>query len=562
MKPIWPETVRIAALALLSAAVPTASGAAPAIEVLSNRPDLISAGDVLIEVVLPEGAPPTVGGPARRRRARTATCGLDADGRYLARVTGLDLGANVLTVQLAGGAEASATIVNHPNGGPVFSGPQIQPWTCQAGAVDAQCNQPAEYTLLYKSTDPTQTGLLPYDPANPPTDVATTTTDEGVTVPFIVRQERGYQDRDEYKILTLFQPGQPWEPWAPQEQWNHKVLVTHGGGCGGDYSPGGAPLEDYAGTIPANPAFPQSYIVALGRGFAVMSTALDNNGHNCNIAVQAESLMMAKERLIEQYGPLRYTIGTGCSGGSLVQQQVSNAYPGIYQGLLTTCAYPDTFSAGAQFADYHMLRTYFEDPSKWGLGVVWSPTQFADVEGHISHANAIAADELLFKAATNPEGTCVSAGQVYDSETNPGGVRCGILDYLKTILGPRPPEVWSANETLVGHGFGGSFIDNVGIQYGLEALQQLKITPAQFVDLNVKIGGLDIDIQPSAERIAADSPALTNAYRSGSINDGSHLDSFPIINSTVPTRASPTTRSTPGGCAGASTASTAITTTT
>jgi hypothetical protein len=102
-------------------------------------------------------------------------------------------------------------------------------------------------------------------------------------------------------------------------------------------------------------------------------------------------------------------------------------------------------------------------------------------------------------------------------------VRCGILDYLMNILGPRPPEVWSPNETLVGRGFGGSFIDNVGIQYGLEALQQLKITPAQFVDLNVKIGGLNIDIEPSAERIRADTPALTNAYRSGSVNDGSHL---------------------------------------
>ena len=50
-------------------------------------------------------------------------------------------------------------------------------------------------------------------------------------------------------------------------------------------------------------------------------------------------------------------------------------------------------------------------------------------------------------------------------------MRCGILDYLINVLGPRPPEVWSANEQLVGRGFGGSFIDNVGIQYGLEALR-------------------------------------------------------------------------------------------
>jgi hypothetical protein len=528
------HTARITALALLFAALPVASHAAPAIEVLSNRADLVSGDDVLIEVVLPPATPPASvvllvnGSPA------SAVSGVDAHGRLLVRISNLVLGANAIAAQLPGGAEASAQVVNHPNGGPVFSGPQIQPWTCQAGALDAQCNQPAEYTYLYKSTDPLQNGLSAYDPHSPPTDVASTTTDHGVTVPFIVRQERGYQDRDEYKILTLFQPGQPWQPWAAQPQWNHKVLVTHGGGCGGDYSPGDAPLEDYAGTIPAVPTVEQSYVAALGRGFAVMSTALDNNGHNCNIAVQAESLMMAKERLVEQYGEIRYTIGTGCSGGALVQQQVANAYPGIYQGLLTTCAYPDTFSAGAQFADYHMLRTYFEDPSQWGLGVAWLPTQMADVEGHLSHLNAIAADELLFKGATDPEGTCVAAHLVYDSETHPGGVRCGILDYLINILGPRPPEVWSENEVLLGRGFGGSFIDNVGIQYGLEALRQLRITPAQFVDLNVKIGGLDIDIQPSSTRIRADTPALTNAYRSGSINDGRHLTAVPIINSTGP----------------------------
>jgi len=31
------------------------------------------------------------------------------------------------------------TIVNHPNGGPVFSGPQVQPWVCaNPAATDDQ----------------------------------------------------------------------------------------------------------------------------------------------------------------------------------------------------------------------------------------------------------------------------------------------------------------------------------------------------------------------------------------------------------------------------------------
>src|SRR5205085_10465635 len=118
---------------------------------------------------------------------------------------------------------------------------------------------------------------------------------------------------------------------------------------------------------------------ALGRGFAVMSTALDNSGHNCNVVTQAESLVMAKERLAEQYGSIRYTIGTGCSGGSLAQQHIANAYPGIYQGILPQCSFPDAWSTGQQLSAYHLLRLYLADPSKWEPAVTWNPAPIAAV---------------------------------------------------------------------------------------------------------------------------------------------------------------------------------------
>ena len=501
------------------------------IKVLSNRADLISGGDALVEVELAPGTKAAalvmkVGG-----RDVTSHFALRPNGRYMGRVSGLALGVNTLTARV-GGATRSVVINNHPNGGPIFSGPQIRPWRCQDTAVDAQCNQPAEYTYLYKSTDPRVSTLQPYDPSAPPADVATTTTDEGVTMPFVVRQERGYQDRDEYKILTLFKPGEPWEPWTPQEQWNHKLLITHGGGCGTAHSPGGAPLKDYSGTFPDNPAMTDSYIVALGKGFAVLSTALDNLGHNCNVVPAAESLLIAKERLVEQYGELRYTIGTGCSGGSITQAMVANAYPGIYQGLLTTCAYPDVASTAIQFFDLHMLRLYFEDPSKWGAGVVWTPQQMADVEGHASHVNAVTTDELFFKALTDPGAGCSGIGDAerYHAQNNPGGVRCGLLDYLINLLGPRAPHVWSANEKTIGRGFAGTFMDNVGVQYGFEALRSGLITPAQFVDLNAKIGGLDIDGKFQPQRTVADQPAVANIYRSSELNETNNLNRVAIIN--------------------------------
>jgi hypothetical protein len=42
-------------------------------------------------------------------------------------------------------------------------------------------------------------------------------------------------------------------------------------------------------------------------------------------------------------------------------------------------------------------------------------------------------------------------------------------------------------------------------------LAQGQITPAQFVDLNQKIGGLDVGMNPTAGRIAATESALANA---------------------------------------------------
>ncbi len=508
------------------------------IEVVSTRADLVTAGDALVSVPLPDGLDP--------RLVRVSVGGQDVTERFAVRpngelqglLTGLDVGESTVRADAPGYA-GERVLTNHPNGGPVLSGPQHEPYRCQPTAVDSQCNEPASYSLLYRSTDQTKRGLQPYDADNPPDDVATTTTDEGVTVPFVVRREDGYQARDRYAILTLFRPGEEWEPWAPQEQWNGKVLATHGGGCGASYAPGSPRLADYSGTFADLPAgYEDSYVTALGRGFAVMSTALNNTGHNCNLVTQAESMMMAKERLVEQYGPIRYTVGTGCSGGSIAQHTIANAYPGIYQGLVTTCSYPDVLTAGAQFADYHLLRRYFEDPSRWGPGILWEPNQMARVEGHATHLNAVTADEGLFKEAIDPESPCSGTADTvpgdpstrFDSETNPAGVRCSILDMMVNPLGTRPEPVWGPQEQEAGQGFPGVPFANAGVQYGLGALRDGLITPAQFVDLNAAVGGLDINADLVDERMSGDPEAIANVYRTGLVNEADHLDEVAMIN--------------------------------
>src|SRR5204862_355122 len=73
-------------------------------------------------------------------------------------------------------------------------------------------------------------------------------------------------------------------------------------------------------------------------------------------------------------------------------------------------------------------------------------------------------------------------------------------DYQINIWGQQDRSEWGPVERKIGHGFARRAVDNVGVQYGLEALKAGKISPAQFADLNAKAGGLDIDGHPEPQR--------------------------------------------------------------
>jgi hypothetical protein len=498
------------------------------ITTVADRADLISGTSTLVSITVPAGDRYSRLKVTLGKRSVNREFAMRANGSFEGLLTGLKLGRNVLSAVLPNGDGARITITDHPIGGPVFSGPQIEPWTCEAGAIDKKCDQAPKVQYLYKSTNPSASGLQPYNPADPPSDIATTTTDTGVTVPFIVREETGYEDRDEYRIEYLYQPGKPWQPWAAQPQYAHKLLIQGGFDCITAFEPQ-TPLfaDDNGGDVPATAANPDSSTVALGLGFAVMGVTLDDSQYDCNPALQAESLVIAKEHLVDELGPLSYTIGIGCSGGSLSQQWVANAYPGIYQGIVVQCSFPDAGSTGQQIIDYKALTDYFSDNSGW------SALQQTEVMGtgtaDLENASLSAEAFYPFVDPSRTGCTGITAAQEYNNQTNPGGVRCGILDWAINLLGPQTESVWDTQEKALGHGFAGSPIDNAGVQYGLQALNDGEITPQQFVDLNAGVGGFNIDWQPTATRMDADEPALANAYRDGIINEGNNMNQVAII---------------------------------
>jgi hypothetical protein len=488
--------------ALLVTTAPAVAQAAPVkVEVLSSRADLVSGGDALVRITLAKAA------DARRLRVTLGSKNVTrqfkrrANGKIEGLLTGIPNSRRTLTAEVPRRYGARIILTGHPNGGPLISGPQLQPWVCQPTAVDAQCNQSATYELQAV----TDSGVVAFDPAAPPSGVKQTTTTDGATVPFVVRIETGYQDRDQYKLATLFDPSRPWEPWAPQKGWNRRIVFTHGGSCGTDRKSGAAP-----------DVFDQEL---LGKGFLVASTALNNLGHNCNPVIIAESELMARERIIEQYGPVRATLGTGCSGGSIAQLMLAHAYPGFYDGITVQCTFADLFTTGKHAIAGHLFKRFFSLPPVDG-GQLFTPADQALVSG----SPLAATDDLLFDTAFWPyiDGSkgCGGLGPEVArwSPQNTSGVRCGVLDHNVGVFGR------GAN------GYAAVPFDNVGVQFGLKALQAGTLSPAKFVELNARIGGLDtttLDYAPG--RVAADPKALATAYRTGYMAVGNTLDQTPIL---------------------------------
>jgi hypothetical protein len=510
------------ALTVLMGGATAAAAAGPVtgvqLRTLSNRADLVSGGDALMEVALT--APATgLKVLAGARDVTAAFRAIDAT-HYRGVVAGLAVGPNVISAQTADGQGARLTVTNHPVQGPVFSGPQLQPWYCLPGALDAQCSRPVTYDYQYMSS---RTGsFAAYDPSNPPTDVATTTTDQGKTVPYVVRVESGDIDRSAYSIAVLYDGSEAFDRWTGPPAWNHKVVITHGGGCAGMHTEG---------------ATPPVLDASLGRGFAVMSAALEDSNQDCNLTVQAESVMMTKEHLIEAYGDIRYVIGIGSSGGSLAADQIANAYPGLYDGLIVGATFPDMMQT--DMLDCLQLHRYFDSPQKWGVGTAWAEPFEAAAED--KQSTAVCRLEALpfgpedyanMYNPTDPAWCGMSSHEperVYQAATNPTGVRCAIQDYMVNVLGTRAPDYWGPVEKTIGRGFANRPYDNVGVQYGLRALMAGTITPAQFVDLNTKVGATDIDFGSQTTRVAAEPAGLERAYRSGMVNEANNLDLVPII---------------------------------
>jgi hypothetical protein len=434
---------------------------------------MVAGGDALVQVTVPRSVPMHKATVLVNGADVTATLDRDDAARtYTGLVAGLRLGDNTLTADSNGRGNgrprSSLTLVNHPVTGPIFSGPQQQPFVCktqtQAGLGFPQVDNHAGIAMRlfqtpgdpgtptigwskdctvdtvvdyqYRTTGgqfrPLPAGLLP-------ADVATTTTLDGRTVPYVVRRERG------------------------------GVAIGHNQG-----TPGGSALYD----------------IGLSRGSAIVHSSGTRTSTHYNLVLGAETAIMTKERFIEGYGVPLYTVGVGGSGGAIQQYVYAQRHPGvIIDAAIPQYSYPDMVTQTIHIADCELLEHFMDVTDganpKWATwanrtwieGLAASNTRPNPYRGGLpGNSECVNGWRGLTPLALNPlYGTAGAGSEFYDPAVI-AAVKWTHWDDLRNVYG------------VDADGYAKSPSDNVGVQYGLDALRDGNVTPEEFLKLNATVG--------------------------------------------------------------------------
>jgi hypothetical protein len=470
-----------------NASAPSAVGALQ-VTTLSSKPEFASGGTTLVQVAYPAGASAsnvrlTLNGTDVTARLAT----VDTTARTLRGVVpGLTTNAslvagspNDLVASDATGAAAAASlrVFNFPITGPILSGPQLAPYECRTvqnglgNPLDGNCSATTKVQYYYRATNNTFKTLA--DPtAARPSDLVTATTNDGRTVPYIVRVETGTINRGVYNLAVLDDPavGSPLPAtFVPGAGWNRKLVIAFGGGGGASFNQG----VQGPTTALAN--------VELSRGFAYAnSTELINQQH-ANPFIQTETVMMLKEHVIKTFGPLKWTVGTGGSGGAIQQHQIAQHGPGLLDGLQPNSSFPETFMQNVY--ECRLANEVFKsDPARW-TGAKQIALQGFNAGTCNSWDLAFASylmrsDFAAGCAVTEP----ANVARIYNATSNPtGNLFCSFFDANTNLFGKD------------GSGRARRPADNIGVQYGLAALNAGTLTKAEFLDFNQQVGGMDRD---------------------------------------------------------------------
>ncbi len=489
------------------------------IEVLSSPPDQVSGGDVRIAVQGPPGQLQRVS--LWLNDSNIGLGDLDGEGRHREGVIdGLVEGDNVLQLHHEQfGKLDEVVLTNHPITGPMFSGEQQTPFVCmthrelgiepqvdsatppgfrvlgEGGEVigySRNCHIGPSIAYHYRTIDGAW-AAWPEEGA-PPADLATTTTIDGDEKPFVVRVERGTINRFIFSYAMLVDPERIGVDDHDTNHWNGRLLYHFQGGVGIGHTQG---RWDRGRAM--NPD-------VLGLGHAIAYSTGTRTGEHYNLQVGGETALMTKEHFIKRFGEPVYTVGLGGSGGGIQQYVYGQNHPELIDIAIPQRSYPDMVTQTIHIGDCELLEHYMDvtdgDNPKWwttenrswlvGLNATdFVPDPFAGIKQQLGFGTAPGATECipawrgLSPLTLNPHFGSVREAGRWEPQDEIAAIEWTHPDDLRNIYG-------------VGEdGFARRAVDNVGVQYGLQAFVDGNLTTAEFLDLNAQVGGW----KPTAEMV-------------------------------------------------------------
>lgn len=347
------------------------------------------------------------------------------------------------------------------------------------------CSHPtsAEY---YYNREGTR-AFFPLDEAD--NDIATIEVD-GKELPFIVRLETGTINRYLYIIAAL--RGSDEEIHQPNpDHWNKKFIYQFRGGVG---------IGKRQGKIRASDVLKRGFDI-LAQGYAMAYSSGTQTSVHYNLWLAEDTAARIKRQFVALYGEPLYTVGIGGSGGAIQQYVIAQNHPGLLDAAIALYSYPDMITQTIATLDCEPLEYYFDvvdaDNTLWKT---WEHRSL--VQGFNAASDSQNRFTQLYGLARLLQGKLPNFGRGA-SECVQGWRGLTPLVHNPTFAHFRngfAPEIaeqvhwthWDNLRYFYGTnttGYANSTWDNVGVQYGLSALKDGKITVDDFLHLNKNVGG-------------------------------------------------------------------------
>ncbi|MCR8921258.1 DUF6351 family protein [Dasania sp. GY-MA-18] len=372
----------------------------------------------------------------------------------------------------------------HRLGVPVYGGDGDKGLSEEIIGYSKDCSHLTQASYFYNRLGTAK--FYPLAEAN--NDIAKITVN-GREIDFIVRLETGTINRYFYGLAVLKGAGSLAEPSV--ENWNQRLIYQFRGGVG---------IGKRQGNIKSADLLERRY-EAIKQGYAVVYSTANQTSNHYNIWLAEDTALRVKKQFQSLYGEPLYTVGIGGSGGAIQQYLFAQNNPELLDAAIALYSYPDMVTQTTYVMDCEPLEYYFDvtdaaNPlwrswKKRSLIEGVNAQEEADNEfAFLSYAAALLNGELPKISKGSSE--CVQGWRGLTPVVhNPNFIHFS-KKYRRRIADNEHWTHWDDLKQFYGvdeHGYANSTWDNVGVQYGLQALRNGDISPELFLNINSHVGG-------------------------------------------------------------------------